>query len=99
LPSYVGVSLNSIECEADEQRHGMETGPLCKLEVQRIVGIHLGMYLPPSPDGDEFPTDESADKPIVVDRPKLEREDTEALRSIKEEDEDEDTLVDIGDTK
>lgn len=73
----------------------MENGPLCKLEVQRIVGVHLEMYLPQS---------SCATQDAVEDEKLLELDDKlEILRSIKEEDEggsgSEDTLVDIGDIK
>jgi hypothetical protein len=76
----------------------METGPLCKLDVQRVVGIHVGMYTPPTSEP-ESAAEAEPDKPIVDQRPKFEREDTEILRSIKEEDEEEETLVDICDAK
>jgi hypothetical protein len=76
----------------------METGPLCKLDVQRVVGIHVGMYTLPTSEP-EVTAETEPDKPIVDQKPKFEREDTEVLRSIKEEDEEEETLVDICDTK
>jgi hypothetical protein len=79
----------------------METGPLCKLHVQRIVGVHLDMYLPKSP------VNGVADLPGETKEPKPEEEvvkeeedKSEILRSIKEEDEeDEETLVDINEIK
>lgn len=71
----------------------METGPLDKLEVQRIVGIHLDMYLPTTSPPTMIETTE------LLVQTKLEYEETETLRSIKEEDEDEETLVDIRDIK
>lgn len=74
------------------QRDRIEIGPLDKLEVQRIVGTHLGMYLPTqSPDV-------KIETKIQVET-KVEYEETETLRSIKEEDEDEETLVDIQEIK
>lgn len=71
----------------------MEDAPLCKLEVQRIIGVHLEMYLPipqPAPSGE---TNDA--KPGIVIETKIEYEEVETLRSIKEEDEDEETLVEI----
>lgn len=76
----------------------METSPLCKLEVQRIVGVHLGMYLPSVAD-DNSSTNEIGDKLNGTERAKFEREDTEVLRSIKEEDEEEEISFESADTK
>jgi hypothetical protein len=70
----------------------MESGPLDKLDVQRIVGIHLDMYLPTLATR---PDPISEHREIV----KVEHVELELLRSIKEEDEDEETLVDILDIK
>jgi hypothetical protein len=75
----------------------MESGPLCKLEVQRVVGIHLELYLP------KFPV--STQESVKDEKYQELDEKLEILRSIKEEDEDEggsgseDTLGDIGDIK
>lgn len=66
----------------------MEGGPLDKLEVQRIISVHLGMYLPSrEPDSD---TDRKLDAEVKVEITEI-----ETLKSIKEEDEEEETLVDI----
>jgi len=77
----------------------METGPLCKLDVQRVVGIHLDLYLPERPMV-------GAASSVNIEKlhegaAKDEEEDkSEILRSIKEEDEeDEETLVDINEVK
>ena len=77
----------------------METGPLCKLDVQRVVGIHLDLYLPKRPMV-------GAASSVNIEKlhegaAKDEEEDkSEILRSIKEEDEeDEETLVDINEVK
>ena len=80
----------------------METGPLCKLDVQRIVGIHLDMYLPkPSTHGTTSEVEnETGPKPQIAVAKDEEEDKSEILRSIKEEDEeDEETLVDINEIK
>jgi len=80
----------------------MEIGPLCKLDVQRIVGIHLDMYLPkPSPHGTISEVgNEPEPKPQAAVTKDEEEDKSEILRSIKEEDEeDEETLVDINEVK
>jgi hypothetical protein len=79
----------------------METGPLCKLDVQRIVGIHLDMYLPkPSVDGTSEVENEPEPKPQTAVAKDEEEDKSEILKSIKEEDEeDEETLVDINEIK
>jgi hypothetical protein len=66
----------------------MPNTSLCKLEVQRVVGVHLDLYLPRAPPDE-----------ISSTKGEQENEKAEVLRSIKEEDEDEDTLVDIGEVK
>ena len=79
----------------------METGPLCKLDVQRVVGIHLDMYLPkPSARDASEVENEPVPKPQAAVAKDEEEDKSEILRSIKEEDEeDEETLVDINEIK
>lgn len=86
----------------DRQRAEMETGPLCKLVVQRVVGIHLDMYLPkPSPHSTTSEVEnKTGPKPPTAVAKDEEEDKSEILRSIKEEDEeDEETLVDINEIK
>lgn len=64
-----------------------------KLEVQRVIGIHLDMYLPARAFEEDF---DLKDEPKAV---KIEAEAIETLRSIKEEDEEEEVLVDISTMK
>jgi hypothetical protein len=80
----------------------METGPLCKVQVQRVVGTHLDMYLPQPPTGIAPDLEKKEEKvPLEeVTKEELEEDKSEILRSIKEEDEeDEETLVDINEIK
>ena len=72
---------------------------MCKLDVQRVVGIHLDMYLPKRPMIGAASSDNIEKRQEEV--AKAEEEDkSEILRSIKEEDEeDEETLVDINEIK
>lgn len=91
----------------------METGPLCKLDVQRVVGIHLGMYLPKTPvegislsalannpESLEEGRNQQDTKHSELESCKDDEEKSEILRSIKEEDEEDDeTLVDINEVK
>ena len=77
----------------------METGPLCKLDVQRVVGIHLDMYLPKRPM-DSAASSDNIEKPQEEVAKAEEEDKSEILRSIKEEDEeDAETLVDINEVK
>jgi hypothetical protein len=79
----------------------MEIGPLCKLDVQRVVGIHLDMYLSKPPvHGASDVENETEPKPQTALAKDEEEDKSEILRSIKEEDEeDEETLVDINEVK
>jgi len=79
----------------------METGPLCKLDVQRVVGIHLEMYLPKASARDASEAEnEPEPKPQTAVAKDEEEDKSDILRSIKEEDEeDEETLVDINEIK
>jgi hypothetical protein len=79
----------------------METGPLCKLDVQRVVGIHLDMYLPKPSAHDASEIGNGPEpKPQTAVVKDEEEDKSEILRSIKEEDEeDEETLVDINEIK
>lgn len=72
---------------------------MCKLDVQRVVGIHLDMYLPKrSMDG--AASSDNIEKPQEEAAKDEEEDKSEILRSIKEEDEeDEETLVDINEIK
>lgn len=72
---------------------------MCKLDVQRVVGIHLDMYLPKrSMDG--AASSDNIEKPQEEVAKDEEEDKSEILRSIKEEDEeDEETLVDINEVK
>jgi hypothetical protein len=69
----------------------METGPLCKLDVQRVVGIHLDMYLPkPLLHGDpdlEQTSERSQDAGCKEEK---EEDKSDILRSINEEEREED---------
>jgi hypothetical protein len=79
----------------------MEIGPLCKLDVQRIVGTHLDMYLPKPPVHCASDVEnETEPKPQTAVTNDGGEDKSEILRSIKEEDEeDEETLVDINEVK
>lgn len=70
----------------------MDGQALDKLDVQRVVGIHLDMYLPAQQPDIGF-------KIELQGEIKVEYEEVETLKSIKEEDEDEETLIDVPDIK